>query len=893
MGRGGGGGRGRRRALVGDAARAVDLEIDHHVAELADRLVAEGWDPAVARREAERRFGDVARYRDELLRATRWQRRRLTVRGWLESVLRDGRVTWRGLRRAPLFAITMVATLGLGLGVVAAVFTVLDALLLRPLPYRDADRLVEVGLKLEDGSRLPFLMADQIEPWEATADVLGPWALYEHESLVRTDGPQPEALQTLLVSDDLDEVIGLRAYRGRTFATDDATPGGARVMLSYSYWRRLGGDPGLVGSVLRLENRPYQVVGVLPPDFKFPVSGHPPALWVLMPRDLVVGGNHLSRVSVVARLADGISLEAAQSRMDALAAGLAEERPGGMGWRVALTPVTDWRGNPELVRGVWLLGGAVVLMLLIALVNGINLLLFRATDRAHELSVRLALGASRWRLLRQLLVESVLLGLLGGGVAVGLALAGVAGINRLVPEEFAFSAVYSFRVEHRVLAFTFLLSLATGVVLGLIPGIRAVAGGRLRFALLKGHGAGRRDGRLHSILMGMEVALAVMLLAGAALLATSFIRLLRVDPGFQPDRLVLMSINLPTTRYATAASREAFNRRLEAALKAAPDVQGVTIASGLPPHTGFRFGMTLQVESGDSTAPLVRYDPQGSSDLVLLPEVTAAPDYLRVIGGRVLSGRDLEATDVGTDNVLIDDQLARFLWGGGRAVGRRFRLDADGAWLTVVGVFRHQTMYGLDDRVAPWGIIRPRDPARPPAWTAVGIRVARSSPESLAAIRRVLLRLDPELPPDRLEYASGALVETVAKPRFLTTIMLCLSLAALVLAAVGVYSILSFAVNLRRRELGVRVALGARPAGVQGLFLRQGLRVAALGSVVGVAGAIALARLVRSLLFGVQPDDPRTLAAVVGCMLVVAAFAAWLPARRATHLDPVEVLRAE
>jgi predicted permease len=867
----------------GDVERAVDLEIQHHVDELVDRLIATGWAESAARREAARRFGDVYVHRQAMLRETQAMKRRMRVRDLASSLRTDTRHALRGLRRSRTFAATVILTVGLGIGAAAAVFTVIDALLLRPLPYHEPERLVTLESTTLDGSWRPFL-PEQVGRWSELETPLSPLALFQQGSYVRTDGAEPEMLSALIVSHGLDETLGLRAHLGRTFTSDDAAPGVGRVMLGYGYWQRLGSDPGVVGSTIELEGIPYDVVGVLPRDFKFPVAGRASKIWLAMGADLSAAGQPLSRIGVVARLDDGVTREAAQARLGVQSETLARDNPSGRGWRVVLERVDGWRGNQDLVRGVWMLGGAVALMLLIALANGVNLQLFRATDRAREIEVRRALGASRTRLLRLILTEGVLLGLGSGLAATLLALLCVAGLNVLQPDDLAFASVYSIRIEQRVLTFTFLVSVCAGMILGLIPGIRAVRTEATRFHLLKERGASGRNRRLNHILAGAEIALAMMLLIGAGLLANSLVRLAHVDPGFDAEHIAMLSLSLPEKRYPTPQSRGAFFARLEQVIESLPGVTAVTVSNSVPPNTGFSFGVSLQT---DGHEPL---DIAGTDQL--LPRADVLPDYMSTLGGDILAGRDLIEADAESDNILVNDRLARALWPDG-AVNRRLRIDEGGRWYTVVGVFRHMTMLGLDDRNAQFSMIQPRNADSAGPFMALAIRTTGDPTAVLLPVRLAVRDLDAQLPIYELQTARAALSDTIDKPRFLASVVMALSLTALLLAVIGIYGVLSTAVLQRRREMGIRVALGAEPRRVQALFVQQGLLVTLLGMAAGITGGVVLTGLIRNLLFGITSTDPLTLSCAAAVIFMCAGLACYFPARRATRVDPVEVLRAE
>jgi predicted permease len=868
--------------LEPDAEKAADLEIEHHIATLTERLIAEGWSEDAARAEAARRFGRVPAVRSRMVRETRAVERKARWWDFYMSIPRDATYAWRGLVRNPAFTIIVVLTLGLGMGAAATVFTVIDALLLRPLPYADADRLIDIVQKTPEGFGLPVLSPDRVRILEQGTPPLESFAYHYPVTFVRTDGANAEQLFALAVSESLDELLGMRPFIGRAFEPEDMLPGVHRVMMTHSYWRQNGADRSIVGKTLRLNGSPYEVIGVLPENFKFPVSGQPRHLWVPLPTDFMVAGAPLMYVNGIGRMAAQLDTAAAEVRMRAVA-----PPPPDADWlnqySLGVMPVGQWRGNPELVKGVWLIAAAVALMMLVALTNAMNLILFRGADRVREIAVRLALGVSRMQLLRHILVENVLIALLSGGAAVALAILGVRAVNERLPDEFAFSSAYAFDVSGRVLLFAFVLAAAIGLVLGIIPGLRAL---RLRFAsgeLVSARGATRRDTHVSNALVVAEVALSVALLAGAALLTTSFARLTSVDPGLEIDRLALMSVSLPATRYATDTERATFMNKLEAALEARPEVEGATVSNGAPPNVTISFGLEPQAEGGAKLE---------MADDALMTRMSATPDFLQTTGIRLLSGRDVTPSDVGTKNVLIDESFAQALWGNTLA-GRRFRLSEEDPWLTAVGVYGHVRGMGLDDRQSKFGIIEPRDPARAGSFMSVIVRTGGDPAALLPVITQVVRSLDPELPTSGLMTANDAYSDTVDKPRFLARVMAGVGITSLVLAGIGIYGVLGYSVARRRREMGIRMALGAAPLSLGWQFVRDGLAMTAAGIAIGGLFGWWIVRLVQTLLFETDLYDVRPYIAVAVAMLVVAAIAAAIPARVAGRVSPATVLRSD
>ena len=872
--------------IAPDPESAADLEIQNHIAEATERLIAEGMSESEARAEAVKRFGSVQAVRSTMVRETRSMERRATLLDFLSSIPADAKYAWRGLMSNKLFTLVVIGTLGLGIGAAATGFTILDALLLRPLPYHEPDRLVDIQVMGEDGSAMPIVSPARAQALIGTPGLTSV-AFSDQRGYTITGDQDAETVGALAVSANMDEVLGITPALGRGFDESDMAAGTHRVMLSYDFWRKRGGDKSEIGKSIRLDGVPHEIVGVLPRHFKYPVGGSPRALWVALTNDFVANGRPLPYVSVIARLADDVSVESAVARLAAIPVEMSGGAParGLGGMKLGAMPTGQWRGNPELKHGVWLLMGAISLMLLVAMVNAMNLILFRGADRTRELAIRLALGVSRAQLLRHILVENVVIAFLSGAAAVLIAVAGVAGVNQRLPEEFAFSSVYTFQVNPRVLAFTFLLAAVIGLILGVLPSIRSL---RLKFVsgeLTSARGATRGDTRIAQGLVIAEVAIAVTLLAGAGLLANSFSRLTRVETGIDTDHIAMVSVSLPGNRYKTPEEAAAFLNRYEAELEANPAIDGATVSVGAPPGVSFQFGVELQAENG---APL----PVPKDDPGLLPFIAAAPDFLETAGMKLAAGRDLNGGDAGTDNVLIDTNLSRALWGAD-VTGRRFRTGPEDKWLTVVGVYQHVRAMGLDDRTTPYGFIRARNPARAGNYMSVTVHTPGDPAKVLPIMRDVMRKMDRDVPLSQLQTARDAYSETVDKPRFLARVMTGVSAIALTLAAIGVYGVLSYSVTRRRREMGIRMALGAPPMGLGWLFLREGMLMTVSGLAVGLVAGLWLVRFTRSLLYALEPTDPATFAVVSIVVMVVAILASMIPARVAGRMSPAAVLRME
>lgn len=856
--------------------------MEHHLAERAERLIEEGWDPEEARAEAERRFGDFDGYHHEtaeIARDVTWRRGAVERLG---DVARDVRQTLRGVRRRPAFALTLIVTLALGIGGITSIFAVLDAVMLRPLPYDDPDELVSVSLAQPGGISISFLPVDQVGVWKEGMQEVLEISGSERLQLVRTDG-EPEALAALAVGHDLDDLLGVAPRIGRAFGPDDAVAGAPRVaMLTHAYWARTGADPGVLGTTLRLEDEPWTVVGVLPRDFKYPVAGTID-LWVPRWTDDTAGGHAIDRTDLVGRLREGVTIDIAQERAEVLGAALAESDPTPLGWDVRLRSVGEWRGNSDLREALWMLGAAGGLMLLIALANAANLMLLKAHESAGDVAVRRAIGASRGRVLQSVLTESVLLSVVAGAAAALVAAAAMQGIQRIIPDDFAFSAVYPFMVERRAVAFAFALGVGGGLLGGLVPAlwsatVRTQGAGGVAWERSRG----RERARVRKGLVVAEVALSVTLLVGASLFVRSFATLLDADPGFDVESLAFLEIALSRRVYPEGADRREFTDRLLEEVGSLPGVEAVVAAQGLPPGGGgILFSEALEAEG---RAPMEGFQ--------VLPVAWGPPGYLEALGVRLYAGRGLRSEDVGTDNVVVDRDLATSLFGDGPHVGARFRLGPEDEWFTVVGVVEELKLGGADDQTGDWAIVRAQDPERVPSYVQLAVRT--NDPTAiLSPVRDAVRSLDAQQPIRELSTAERAMGESVARPRFLLVLMTTLASLALVLAAIGTFGVVAYSARSDRRSTGIRIALGASGREVRSRILRSGLFLAAAGIAIGLGLAMGVARFAEDMLYEVEPLDPTAFALAGLTMLVAAGVACWIPARWASRVDPIEVLNAE
>ena len=868
---------------------AVDEELAFHVDMLIQQLIADGHLPEEARRQAMARFGDVDAVRRRCYDiSTRHEASVRRSETWT-TLWHDVTYAARSLRRAPGFSLVVLVTLALGIGATTVMFGVVRGVLLRPLPYPDAQQVVRVlpggpklnqsnlsSLEMEDWSRdlTSFTAVGGFRQWE-TGQVYG-------------EAAEPIYVKTTHVTAGFFPALGTRAELGRTLLPGEHVVGANHAaVVSHGFWeRQLGGDPAAIGRTIHLNGQPFVVVGVMPADFAFPTPEA--AVWIpssLLTEDDVCCGRDGRWLEVVARLRPNVTAAQGRAEVEKLLARLAETYPKtNAGWTTAtVESVRDFIVGP-VRRGLFVLFGAVALVLLVVCVNVANLMLVRGTARERELALRAAIGAGRGRIMRLLLTESVLLALVGGALGVLAAWWGVHALVALSRQFLPRSA--DVRVDAGVLLFAVALSLLTGALFGLWPALRASAGGEAGRLREDAHGSVGSGGahRARAALVTTEVALAVVLVVGAGLMLRSFERLTSADPGFRPDNVLLLRFTMPDPPADAPRSARAEQRQMVVTRVAS--VPGVS-AVGATKHAPLTGGGG---EPHPFTVPGRPVPPAGEEPTVLL--VPATPGYLRAMGIPLLAGQDVDvvAGDTTAGPVaVISQQLAQRVWPGKSPIGEM--LTVAGMPIRVIGVAGDIRSMRLDS-ISGFTAYVP-DRMMPRSAMSLVVRTAGDPALLAAPVRAAIREVLPRQAFEEVVPFRNKLSEAAATQRFFTVLVAIFGALALVLAAVGLYGVVAYSVRQREREMAVRLALGAPPARVLALMLRQGMTPVMIGLAVGLLGALMLTRVMRSLLFEVSASDPLTYGAVVLLLAGVALLASYLPSRRAARLHPAMTLRAE
>jgi putative ABC transport system permease protein len=797
------------------------------------------------------------------------------------DLARDVRFALRSYRRAPGFTAVALVTLALGIGTTTAAFSIIDAVLIRPLPYPESGRIVALTGRDSLGREIERVSAPNYYDWREQSRSFSAIALYATAREAVTGAGDAAHVETANVSADFFRVLGVRPELGRTLAADDATNEAPVAVVSHGFWARALGSPRtLPEGPLRLRGKAYRIVGVLPQAREFPAGvdlfvpyafDHP---WRTASRNNV-------NFSAIARVADGVTMEQARSEMRTIAARVHAAHPEDLyGHSVSVTALHDSVVGP-VTSYLRLLGGSVIVVLLVACANLANANLARGAVRGRELSIRTALGAGRWRLVRQLIVESVTLSISGGLLGVGLALTLVRSVARTSAVDLPRAA--EIEVNGAVLAFALGLSVVVGLIVGLAP-VLQVARSRLYEAIATGARSTANRGRATSrdVLIGLELALAIVLLVGAGLLIRSFQAVISRDPGFEPAGAISAELSLAAAKYrGSHASR--FYADLFSTLRGLPGVTAVGATNFLP--------------LGSSATGFIVVEGQGDVGAGAGYRVVS-DDYFRAMGIRLVRGRVFDATDdSGTVRVtLVNEAMAARFWPGQDPVGKRFKAKSmewkDTPWLTVVGVVGNVRHWGLEQEAPVEHYVLYRQRPEFALEMAVVVRGSGDPSQLMRAVREHVRDVDRDVPVD-LGTLAERVDRSLAERRFVMSVLIAFGALALTLAAVGVYGVLAFTVAQRTREIAVRMALGAHRRRVLALVVGRVLRVSLVSALVGVIAARAVSRLMSAMLFEVSPADPRTYVVVTAVLLVTALIAAYVPARRAAAVDPMVALRSE
>ncbi|HSQ29810.1 MAG TPA: ABC transporter permease [Gemmatimonadaceae bacterium] len=856
----------------------VDAELAFHLDMRTRDLVARGMSESDARAEASAHVENIRLARAACVTIGYRRQRRAARSRTIDSLGQDIRYALRTLRRQKAWTTIAVLTLALGIGATTAMFSVVNSLVLHPLPYRDADRVVTVW---STPPKSPdFMIAPEprfFARWQMAAHGLEAMEEYDFATATLTGRGDAAALRGFAISPGFMDFVGSRPLLGRGFTPSDTLPGSTRVaIIGEPMWRsRFGASSSIVGEPLVLDDRTYRIVGVAPMSLRAPSApAMRPDFWLPLGRDTLTYSHW-----IVARLRRGVDMAAAARELDAIAARLS---PGKRDFvtRVAPPPqVIGYKGTLAL------LASAAALLLIVSCTNVAHLLVARGATRRRELAIRTALGAGRRRLLRQLLTESLILGGIGSVFGLAIGYAGVRVLVALRPQ--SLDELSLAHIDRRALLAALVVSIVTGIAFGLTAALHAVrrsASEALRGNVLSGTTTRPRN-RLRSGLVVTEMALSTLLLVGAALLVRSVVNLEQVDPGFNASNLYLLPLHLPPSRYTTDADRMQTINAALARARSIPGVTGATKAAELPPASMYQL-FPIEAEG----APVDRGPMQMARNDV-------DPNYFSVLGIRLLAGATFTQGAATRHEVIINDGLAHRLWPDGPAVGRRIRFihasdTTPPEWLRVVGVADNIPIQSLkNDRTAPM-VYFPNDEEHAGYGASIGVRTLLGI-DPTAAWREIVRALDPKLALPRVRTVSSALEETIATQRFTMVLLAAFASLALLLSAIGLYGVISFVVTQRTREIGIRVALGATAGHVARAVVARGFLLSVEGIAIGLIAAVWGARLLSSALYGVSVVDPLSYGVTAAVLLVISLAACLVPMRRAVGIDPAITMRAE
>jgi predicted permease len=863
-------------------------EIRFHLEMQIEDNLRLGMSREEARYKAMRQFGGV-----EQMKEVYRDRRSLPV---VETTLQDLRYGIRMLLKHKGFTAVAVVTLALGIGANTAIFSVINSLLLKPLPFPESERLV---LVMESQANEPqnwnIVSAPNYLDWRRQNDLFASMALFDSagKGYNLSGGGEPERVSGVRVSSSFFEVLGIKPRLGRAFLPEEETPGKHQVVvLSDGLWRsRYGSDPNLVGKTIKVDSEDFTVVGVMPPEFEFQLFSPPRQLWV--PIFYTKGDQERGSHSFIciSRLKPDVTLEQARARMNNIGLALAQQYPKDNAGKSATVIAINEFGTEDQ-RSTWLTLLAVAgFVLLIACVNVANLLMARGATRQREFAIRSALGASRARTMRQLLTESLLLAFAGGLSGILLAIWSSSLLLKVMPwnlRTVPFRSLNNITIDLKVLAFTWGITCLTGIIFGLVPALIFSKRDVNEFLQEGSRGTtGGRGARLRQGLVVLEVALALIVLTGAGLMIQSMLRLVNVAPGLDPQNVLAMSMSLPQENlYYGPPTHPQFAHDLQEQVGSIPGVVAVSAVSHLPIGGGRAsrgFVIEGQPDPGSENQPGASYN-------------IICPNYFHTMGIKLISGREFTEQDSlnAPGVIVINEALARRYWPNENPIGRRIKIgyfDSTEPWLTIVGITQDVKQGGLDQQSRP-EFFRPYSQAAWPVMTIV-VRTAASPKAFINPIKQALARIEPDRPVSGIRKMEEVIHDSLGARRFSMLLLLAFSFVALTLAAVGISGVVSFSVTQRTREIGIRMALGAQKGAIIRLILNRSMGAVGIGIVIGLLGSFALTRFLTGLLFEVKPMDPVVLGIVTALLVIVAGAAGYLPARRATRVDPLAALRCE